>query len=162
MEQRANSKHGARLDDELERETEDLTRSGQPSRTQEWREPEPIEGDHLHLAVPPDHEPGAPAGMTAADAERRSDIARYLPPRAFPADRDTLLGCLARASVPDDIYDAVRNLPAGRQFATIGEVVRALGIPTEVSPNRQPAAEVLAAEVVKTGLAARSACEKCI
>ncbi|HTX82444.1 MAG TPA: DUF2795 domain-containing protein, partial [Streptosporangiaceae bacterium] len=87
MEQRANSKHGRRLDDELERETEDLTRSGWPSRTQEWREPEPVEGDHLHLAVPPDHQPGAPYGMTAADAERRSDIARYLPLRALPADR---------------------------------------------------------------------------
>lgn len=139
MEQRANSKHSRRLDDQLERETEDLTRSGRPSRTEEWREPEPVEGDHLHFNVPPDHEPGAPHGMTAADAERRSDIARYLPPRAFPADRDTLLAYLGRESAPDDIYDALRSLSAGRRFRTIGEVVRALGIPTEASPNRQPA-----------------------
>jgi Protein of unknown function (DUF2795) len=136
MEQRANSKHGARLDDELERETEDLTRSGQPSRTQEWREPEPIEDDQLHLALPPDHEPGGPAGMTAADAERRSDIARYLPPRAFPADRGALLSYLVRASAPDDIDDAIRRLPDGRRFRSVGEVVRALGMPTEASPNR--------------------------
>lgn len=141
MEQRANSKHGPRLDDELERETEDLTRSGWPSRMQEWREPEPVEGDHLHLDVPPDHEPGVPHGMTAADAERRSDIARYLPPRAFPAERDPLLAYVARESAPDDIYDAIRSLPPGREFRTIGEVVRALGIPTETSPGREPAAQ---------------------
>lgn len=139
MEQRANSKHGRRLDDALERETEDLTRSGRPSRTEEWREPEPVEGGYLHLAVPPDHQPGAPHGMTAADAERRSDIARYLLPRAFPADRDTLLSYLSRETAPDDIADAIGSLPAGRRFRTIGEVVRALGIPTEISPSREPA-----------------------
>jgi hypothetical protein len=139
MEQRANSKHGRRLDDALERETEDLTRSGRPSRTEEWREPEPVEGGYLVLAVPPDHQPGAPHGMTAADAERRSDIARYLPPRAFPADRDTLLGYVSRETAPDDIADAIGSLPAGRRFRTIGEVVRALGIPTEISPSREHA-----------------------
>jgi hypothetical protein len=141
MEQRANSKHSRRLDDALERETEDLTRSGWPSRTQEWREPEPVEGGHLHLAVPADHQPGAPLGMTAADAERRSDIARYLPLHAFPADRETLLANLGRENVPDDIYDAIGSLPPGRQFRTIGEVVRALGIPTEASPNREAASQ---------------------
>lgn len=139
MEQRANSKHGRWLDDALERETEDLIRSGRPSRTEEWREPEPVEGEHLHLAVPPDHQPGAPYGMTAADAERRSDIARYLPPSAFPADRDMLLAYLARETAPDDISDAIGSLPAGRQFRTIGEVVRALGIPTEASPYQERA-----------------------
>jgi uncharacterized protein DUF2795 len=138
MEQRANSKHGRRLDAALERETEDLTRSGRPSRTEEWREPEPVEGGYLHLAVPPDHQPGMPQGMTAADAERRSDIARYLPPGAFPADRDTLLAYISRETAPDDIADAIGSLPAGHRFRTIGEVVRALGIPTEASPNREP------------------------
>jgi len=139
MEQRANSKHSRRLDDALERGVKDLTRSGRPSRTEEWREPEPVEGEHLHLAVPPDHQPGAPHGMTAADAERRSDIARYLPPRTFPADRDTLLAYLGRESAPDEIYDAIGSLPHGRPFRTVGEVVRALGIPTEVSPSRERA-----------------------
>jgi Protein of unknown function (DUF2795) len=139
MEQRANSKHSPRLDDELERETQDLTRSGWPSRAQEWREPEPVDGGYLHLDVPHDHEPGAPHGMTAADAERRSDIARYLPPRAFPADREVLLGYLNRGNVPDEIHEAIGSLPAEHRFRTIGEVVRALGIPTESSPSREAA-----------------------
>jgi hypothetical protein len=139
MVQRANSKHGRRLDDQLERETEDLIRSGWPSRAQEWREPEPIEGEHLHLAVPADHQPGAPYGMTAADAERRSDIARYLPVRTLPADREALLAYLGPENVPDDIYDAIRSLPPGRRFRTIGEVVRALGISTEASLSREAA-----------------------
>jgi hypothetical protein len=32
---------------------------------------------------------------------------------------------------PDDIVDAIASLPARRRFATIGEVVRALGVPYE-------------------------------
>jgi hypothetical protein len=127
--QRGSSKHGPRLDDELEEETEDLTRSGQPPRAEEWRETEPTEGGHLE--VPADHQPGTPPGMTAGDVNRRSDIARYLPARAFPADRASMLAYLRRTETPDEVYDAVRRLPPRRQFRSIGDVVRALGIATE-------------------------------
>jgi hypothetical protein len=69
--------------------------------------------------------------MTWDDVERRSDIARYLPVRAFPADRRVLLGFLKQTGAPDEVVDAIRRLPGDRQFATVGEVVRALGIATE-------------------------------
>lgn len=38
---RGSSKHGAKRDDELKKEVEGLTRSGRPTRAQEWREAEP-------------------------------------------------------------------------------------------------------------------------
>ena len=69
--------------------------------------------------------------MTPADVERRADIARWLPPHKFPADRGTLLAFLQHEGAPDDVVHAIASLPARRKFATIGEVVRALGIPYE-------------------------------
>jgi hypothetical protein len=66
-----------------------------------------------------------------AEIDRRSDIARYLPPHRFPADRDALLGCLEGTDAPDEVADAIAALPADRSFATVGDVARALGIPTE-------------------------------
>jgi hypothetical protein len=127
--ERGSSKHSPRLDDELEHEAQSITRSGQPPHTEEWRETEPL--DEGHLTLPPDHEPGTPAGMTPADVDRRSDLARYLTRGDFPADRDALLGFLDRSGAPDDVTDAIRRLPGGRRFAAFGDVVRALGIPTE-------------------------------
>ena len=69
--------------------------------------------------------------MTPADVERRADIARWLPPHKLPADRDTLLAFVQHEGAPDDVTGALASLPARRKFATIGEIVRALGIPYE-------------------------------
>jgi hypothetical protein len=127
--ERGSSKHGPRVDEELEHETESITRSGQPPRAEEGRDTEPF--DEGHLILPDEHEPGTPPGMTASDIDRRSDIARYFPPHRFPADREGLLGDLQRTDAPDEVIDAIRSLPEGHQFATLGDVVRTLGIQTE-------------------------------
>jgi len=125
------SKHSARLDDGMEEEDQTILRSGQPPRTEEWREPEPFDPGHLETEMPEEEEPAAPQGMTPADVERRSDIARLLPPHKFPANRETLLPFLQHEGAPDDVVDAIASLPARQKFATIGELVRALGIPYE-------------------------------
>ncbi|MEU8550099.1 hypothetical protein [Streptomyces roseoverticillatus] len=39
---RGSSKHGAKRDDELKKEVQELTRSGRPTRTEEWRDAEPL------------------------------------------------------------------------------------------------------------------------
>jgi hypothetical protein len=106
-----------------------LTGYGQPPHTEEWHQTEPF--DEGHLSVPADQEPGSRAGIYPAEIDRRSDIARYLPPHRFPADRDALLGCLEGTDAPDEVADAIAALPADRSFATVGDVARALGIPTE-------------------------------
>jgi Protein of unknown function (DUF2795) len=125
------SKHSPRLDDGMEAEDQTILRSGQPPRTEEWREPEPFDPGHLETEMPEEEEPAAPQGMTPADVERRSDIARLLPPHKFPANRETLLPFLQHEGAPDDVVDAIASLPARQKFATIGELVRALGIPYE-------------------------------
>jgi hypothetical protein len=60
-----------------------------------------------------------------------ANIARSLPPHKLPASRDALLDFLQRTGAPDDVIDAISSLPADREFRTVGEIVRALGIPTE-------------------------------
>ncbi|MGH3068176.1 MAG: DUF2795 domain-containing protein [Streptosporangiaceae bacterium] len=129
--ERGSSKHGPELDEQMEREDEPLLRSGQQPRTEEWRETEPYDPEHLDLELPEDQEPAAPRGMTPADVELRSDIARWLPPHKLPQDRDALLEFLQHEGAPDDVAAAIGRLPAGRKFGTIGEIVRALGIHTE-------------------------------
>jgi hypothetical protein len=129
--ERGSAKHGPRVDDELEHEDQPITRGNQPPHTEEWRETEPFVDEHVDLNVPPGESPGTPAGMTPADVAARSDIARWLEPHAFPADRDTMLGYLQREGAPDEVTDAISRLPAGQSFSRTGDVIRALGIPTE-------------------------------
>ena len=129
--QRESSKHGPRLDEHMEEEDQTITRAGHQPHTEEWRETEPFDEGHLETELPEPQEPAAPRGMTPADVERRADIARWLPPHKLPADRDTLLAFVQHEGAPDDVTDALASLPGRRKFATIGEIVRALGIPYE-------------------------------
>jgi Protein of unknown function (DUF2795) len=131
MEQRGSSKHGPELDDQMEQETRDITRTGQPEHTEEWRETEPFEEEHLDQELPASEQPGTPAGITQAQVDRRSDIARWLEPHDFPAGRDMMLGYLEQTGAPDEVVGAISRLPARREFARVAEVMRALGIPTE-------------------------------
>ena len=62
--ERGSSKHGPELDEQMEGEDESILRTGQPPRTEEWREPEPFDPEHLDLELPEDQEPAAPRGMT--------------------------------------------------------------------------------------------------
>lgn len=129
--ERGSAKHSPRLDDELEREDQTITRSGQPPHTEEFRETEPFEEPLLDEELPEGEAPGTPAGMTPADVERRSEIARWLEPHKFPSDRDMMLGYLQGDGAPDEVIDAIASLPARRSFGRPGDVIRALGIPTE-------------------------------
>jgi hypothetical protein len=131
MEQRGSFKHSARVDDELEEETETLTHTGEPEYAEEWRQTEPVDEDHLDQELPPDEQPGTPAGITEAQVDRRSDIARWLEPHDFPAHRDTMLEYLRHGGAPDEVIDAISGLPARREFTSTADVIRALGIPTE-------------------------------
>jgi hypothetical protein len=127
--ERGSSKHGAREDDELKRETESIVRSARESRAEEWREAEPSGEDEP--AVSPDPEGslagGAPPGMTPDDVRRRSELAGYLESAPFPAVREQLIETAIDRHAPDAIVDQVRRLPSGRTFDNVGEVWAALG-----------------------------------
>jgi Protein of unknown function (DUF2795) len=132
---RGSSKHGPRVDDQLQRETEPVTHTAQPDHLEEWRQTEPF--DAGPISEPEEHVPGAPVGMTEADVERRADIAIWLEPGKLPADRDAILDQLRETGAPDDVIAALAGLPRGQEFRTTGEIVRAVGIPTEEPRDRE-------------------------
>src|SRR5436305_8412274 len=92
---RGSSKHGPRLDEEMEHEVRGLLQ-GQPGsdRVEEWHDPEPAGEDQPEATEFPDPEldrpGGAPAGITVGQTEQRAEFAGYLHRSLFPAGRDKL------------------------------------------------------------------------
>jgi hypothetical protein len=117
--ERGSDTHGPIMDDELRRRTEPMER-GAPveSRAEEEREEaapadeEPVADQRLHG--------GRPAGLD--DLEARSELARFLQPSAFPAERDALLRSASETRAPDPIVRAIRSLPEARAYQNVQEV----------------------------------------
>ena len=123
--ERESTKHGPRLDEELERETESLVR-GAPieSRVEEEREKEgPGEEDHdVDVRT-------GPAGAFADDVEARRELSRHLRPRAFPADRDSLVAEARENNAPEPVVELLAGLPGRVRFKTAHEVYAVLEDP---------------------------------
>ncbi|MBB5136363.1 hypothetical protein HNP84_006110 [Thermocatellispora tengchongensis] len=132
--ERGSAKHGARLDDQQKHETEGMVRGAGATHAEEWKQPEPThaagEEGLAPPARPPGHEPGAPHGITPADVERRSNLAKWLSDAEFPADREELITHAEEVGAPDPVIEAVNALP-DLQFANISEVAQALGLGVE-------------------------------
>lgn len=123
------AKHGPHVDEELRHDTEGLERAARPTRAEEWKEPEPVEDDR-------DRDPtsaglanreGTPPGMSPDDVELRSALARYLAGFHEPLHPRRLAERAARNGAPDDIVEALRNLP-DRAYTRVAEVSEALGL----------------------------------
>lgn len=126
-------KHGARQDDALEKEVHGLLQGGHANRAEEWRDPEPPGEDQPDVSRAPDStgRGGTPAGMTQADVDLRTDIARVLGLSAFPGDRDSLAAVARDNGASDLVTDRLSQLPAGQEFENVQAVMRALGVPVE-------------------------------
>ena len=124
--ERGSDKHSPRVDEELDHETRSL-QQGAPieSRVEEFREQEGPGEDQ------PTPEPRLSEDQTGSldldDAEARSDIARYLDPSAFPADRETLLADAQGNQAPADVVERLQALPAGRTYENVQDLWGALG-----------------------------------
>ncbi|NJC86888.1 DUF2795 domain-containing protein, partial [Planosporangium mesophilum] len=126
--ERGNSKHGPRLDDEMEHEVRGMLQGGVETRVEEWRDPEPPGEDQpTATRAPRGYErAGAPIGMTPEEVDQRSRIGRFIPMSALPGDRDDLLAAAEEMEAPDDVIDRLASLPADRVFETINQVWAAL------------------------------------
>ena len=122
--ERESTKHGPVQDDELKHETEALEH-GAPRRPhiEEWREVEPT-GDIPAV----ERQAPEPDDQEAEDIALRSELARLLTRDEFPADRDTLLACLEDKDAPGALTARVADLPGDQSFATVHDVMVALGI----------------------------------
>lgn len=132
--ERGNSKHSPRVDEQLGHEVEGFMRAERPTRAEEWKEAEPAGEDQIdpgRLGEPVDRQPAPPPGMTAEEVRLRSEIAAALTRAAFPNDESGLLGHLVDSDAPDRLRQLIAQLPSGRVFTNVGEVVEALGLHQE-------------------------------
>ena len=124
--ERGSDKHSPRVDEELDHETRSL-QQGAPleSRVEEFREQEGPGEDQ------PTPEPRLREDQTGSldldDAEARSDIARYLDPSAFPADREGLVANAEANNAPEAVLERLQALPAGRTYEAMPDVWAGLG-----------------------------------
>ena len=127
------TKHSPRVDEELEHEIQGMLKGEHATRSEEWREVEPIaEGDPDITADPTGTlVGGVPVGMTEDAVIARAELARWLDRADFPSDGPNLVEAALDHRAPDAVVDELRRLPEGQTYERIGDVVRALGYPTE-------------------------------
>lgn len=129
--ERGNTKHGPRLDEEMEHEVRGIVQGhGGGGRAEEWREPEPAGEDQPYVSsVPGGSLPGGtPPGMTAEDVEQRSELGRYVPLSALPGTRDELVAAAHTLLAPDHVLAELARLPDdSTRYQTVAEAWAALG-----------------------------------
>ncbi|MFD3836505.1 DUF2795 domain-containing protein [Streptomyces sp. NPDC058642] len=123
--QRGSDRLSVHRDDEMKHELQGLLRSGHPTRSEEWHDPEPTADDDPQIAGGP----VTPGGSGASLEEVRTELARHLNRSAFPESARHLAGTLRRAYAPDALVDAVERLPHKEHYATVQELAQALTRP---------------------------------
>ncbi len=127
------TKHSPRVDDELGHELQGMLRAERATRSEEWREVEPqAEGDPDIDANPAGSlVGGTPVGMDADAVVARAELARWLDRADFPGTGPDLVEAAGDHRAPDGVVAELERLPDGPTYERIGDVVRALGYPTE-------------------------------
>ncbi|MGY1772786.1 DUF2795 domain-containing protein [Blastococcus sp. SYSU D00813] len=127
------TKHNPRLDEELEHEIQGMLKAEHATRSHEWREVEPVAEGEPDITADPQGTlvGGVPVGMTEDAVVARAELARWLDRADFPNNGPDLVEAALDHRAPDVVIDELRRLPEGETFERIGDVVRALGYPTE-------------------------------
>jgi hypothetical protein len=131
--QRGSNRLNVHRDDEAKRELQGLLHSGHPTRAEEWDDAEPGADDDPAVTEGPVPAPGSAtwepgARREAEDEELRSQLARHLDRKTFPADRGTLQEALAAHGAPEQLRETVEELPGdGDRYRNVQEVMAALG-----------------------------------
>ncbi|WP_053850373.1 DUF2795 domain-containing protein [Streptomyces sp. NRRL B-24085] len=120
--QRGSDRLSRHRDDEMKHELQGLLRSGHPTRTEEWHDPEPTADDDPQVWGGP-----VTPGSDGASLETvRLELARLLGRSSFPAAPGELARVLRRKNAPDPLTEAVEGLPRKENYATVQELARAL------------------------------------
>ncbi len=130
--ERGSTKHGPRLDEEMEHEVRGMLQGGGAGgRVEEWHEPEPAGEDQPDVSEvldEPSRGGGAPPGMTSEEVADRSELGRYIPLSALPGDRAELIAGARTLLAPDHVLAALARLPDdGTRYETVNQVWAALG-----------------------------------
>jgi hypothetical protein len=130
MSEQVSGTHGPAEDDAIKRQD----RSELQAHGEEWPEPESDSGESDTTWAPYGRFARTPGAEDLEAIELRSDLARHLDRTAFPATRAQLLETLTARQAEQRLLDLVSALPSHARFASLGELVRALGLPTEHRP----------------------------
>jgi uncharacterized protein DUF2795 len=127
------NKHNPRLDEELEHEIQGMIKGGRATRSEEFREVEPVAEGEPDIGTDPAGTlvGGVPVGMTEDAVVARAELARWLVRADFPADGPALVEAALDHRAPDAVVAELQQLPEGQTYERIGDVARALGYPTE-------------------------------
>jgi hypothetical protein len=127
------TKHSPRVDEELEHDIQGMLRGGHSTRAEEWRDPEPVAEGEPDIDSAPNGTlvGGTPVGMDADAVEARAELARWLDRADFPSTGPQLVEAARDHRAPDAVIAELERLPDGDAYERIGDVVRALGYPTE-------------------------------
>lgn len=126
---RGSAKHGPNQDDYLRSDVDDVVHGGHSSRAEEWREQEPSAEDQPEASRDPDEAMtgGAPPGMTPAETAERSEFARWIGGRHFPATSAELLAIAEQENAPDAMLAELRRLEPDREYESLAELWQTLG-----------------------------------
>ncbi|MGW7239482.1 DUF2795 domain-containing protein [Streptomyces sp. NPDC054804] len=103
-------------DEEMKHELRDLLRSGHPTRTEDWNDPEPPAEDDPEVYRAP---------MLPWTSERpslatfRLELARSLTRHDFPAQPSELVRVLRRGHASDDLVHRVSRLPRSTRYRNL-------------------------------------------
>ncbi len=120
--QRGSDRLSVHKDEEMKHELQGLLRSGHPTRTEEWHDPEPTADDDPLVAGGPVTPGGAPGSVAAL----RLELARHLGRTAFPAGPRELSGLLRSRHAPDGLVEPLERLPRKARYSTARELAQAL------------------------------------
>jgi hypothetical protein len=123
--------HGPAEDDAIKRQD----RSELEAHGEEWPEPESAgEDDSDAVWAPQGRFAGTPGFQDWEAIELRSDLARHLDRATFPATRAHLLETLTAHQADQRLLDLVSSLPGRVRFASLSDLLRALGLPIDTRP----------------------------
>ncbi|MFK4146559.1 DUF2795 domain-containing protein [Streptomyces sp. NPDC004065] len=129
--QRGSDRLSAHRDDEMKHELQGLLRSGHPTRSEEWHDPEPTAEDDPQVWGGP----VAPGDSRASLETVRLELARILGRSAFPATPGELMNVLRRKNAPDALIDALDALPRKARYTNVQELAK------ELTRTERPARE---------------------
>ncbi|MBA2810106.1 DUF2795 domain-containing protein [Streptomyces sp. KM273126] len=120
--QRGSDRLSVHRDDEMKHELKGLLRSGHPTRTEEWHDPEPTADDDPEVAGGPVTPTRAPARIETL----RFELGRILGRTSFPARPRELMGILRDKHAPDTLVESLERLPRNARYGTAHELAEAV------------------------------------
>lgn len=120
--QRGSDRLSRHRDDEMKHELQGLLRSGHPTRTEEWNDPEPSAEDDPEVAAGPVTPSRAPNRLESV----RLELARHLNRGVFPAHPPALGRALRDGHAHDALVEQVEGLPRKERYRTVQQLAEAL------------------------------------